>query len=582
MRSFLAPAAFLHFLPALAQVVLNEQIWGAVIYAEYGERTPYILPETNTLTPLGAQQMYQSGQFYRQRYVDTGDNLLVTSDAIQDISPYEINVDQIEIWSTVDQFIIASAQAFMQGLYPPLEDSSNHTFLDSESSLANGSNIEFPLNGYQYPQIYTASELDMNSIWISGEVNCPMYTSSRAEYFSSPQFLNTEAANADFYNNLEGSVLDGIFPNETVGYFNAYYIYDYLNYGYVHNTTVRDHVSDEDVEHARILADEWVFAMNGNISASGTTQGDHIRAISGRTLATRIIEALFENIHSAGDDDKMTLLFGSFEPMVAFAALAQLPEREPDFYGLPNLGATMVWELFSYTANDTTTEYPLESDLYVRFLFQNGTGSEAELISFPLFGRDPSQIVMTLDEFMAGMQPFVMSDVESWCNTCSSYSVFCPAFVNSDGNSSSGSSSASHRHGISPAVAGVIGAIVTLVVAGILFALVMLIGGVRFYRNHAKRRSELGGFKGGEKLASDADLTVQKSAVGASVQEAGPAKGHERVGSWELSDRQKAEEAAMRNSELQQPGSAMRKPSFEDDDLRVSTFSDPVKMRESV
>jgi hypothetical protein len=577
MKSFLTATAFLPLLPAFAQTVLREQIWGTVIYSQYGERTPYILPETNTLTPLGAQQMFQNGEFYRSRYVDPPSD---ASKGIQQMNPYELNVDQVEIWSTVDQFVIASAQAFMQGLYPPLEDSSNHTFLDSESSLANGSNIEYPLSGYQYPQIYTASKLDMNNIWINGEVNCPMYTSSRAEYFSSPEFLNIESANADFYNNLEGSVLHGIFPNESVGYFNAYYIYDYLSYGYTHNTTLKNRVSEEDVTQARILADQWVFAMNGNTSASGSVEGDQIRAISGRTLATRVMEAIFENIHSVGVDDKLTLLFGSFEPMVAYAALAKLPERAPNFYGLPNLGASMVWELFSYAANDTS-EYPVEQDLYVRFLFQNGTGNQ--LISYPLFDRDPSQIVMTLEEFMGGMQAFIMSDVESWCNTCSSYSVFCPAFVNpgSDGSSgSSSSSSSSTHHKLSPTVAGVIGAIIALVVAGLLFALAMLVGGLRFYRNHTKRRSELGGFKGGEKLASDADLTVTKSAVGASVQEA--PKGHERVGSWELGERAKAQEAALGN--LQQPGPVAggRRPSFEDDELRVNAFSDPVKLRESV
>ena len=88
-----------------------------------------------------------------------------------------------------------------------------------------------------------------------------------------------------------------------------------------------------------------------------------------------------------------------------------------------------------------------------------------------------------------------------------------------------------HRKGPSPAVAGVIGAVVTAAVAGIVALLAFFLLGCRVRR---ERAHPMGGFKGGEKLASDADLTKGGTA----------GKGHERVGSWELGDAAEAEEAA--------------------------------------
>jgi hypothetical protein len=585
LSSFLFAVISLRYIPAAAETVLSEQIWGSVIFSLYGDRTPYILPNTYTLTPLGAQQLYSSGAEFRNRYVSppqTSFSGYNVDTAIYGISEFQLDSNQVTMESAADQFIVASAQAFMQGLYPPLQISSNDTFITSQSSLANGSNILSPLNGYQYPQIYTASRNDENSIWIAGEISCPSYTASSYEYYTSPEYATILDTSAEFYASLEQDFLNGIFTNSSVGFFDAYYIWDYLRYGFVHNTSIADHISEDALLYARTLADQLIFALNGNTSASGSTPGDEIRAVGGRTLATRIVEALYTNIDTNGEYDKMTLLFGSFEPMISFAALAGLAtEQTPQFYSIPDPGSSMVFELFSLSVN-ASGGYPARSDLNVRFLFQNGTGDNSELISYSLFGRDPSQDVMTFDDFVAGMEAIWMPSVTDWCNICSSFSVFCPAFV---GNGGAGSSSgpsygagSSDRHDLRPAVAGVIGAVVTLVVVAILTGVVAVLGGFRFYRVKAKGRSDLGGFKGGEKLASDPDLTVAKSKIGATV--AGirsPPAGrlHERVGSWELGDQAKAKDAQIPNF-----GSANlseRRPSFEDDELHVTPFASPIK-----
>jgi hypothetical protein len=566
---------------SVAQTVLREHIWSTVIYTRYGDRTPYILPTANTLTPLGATQLYRAGNRFRDRYLASAPSNGNT--VIQGISSFQLDNDQVSVISLNDQFIVASAQAFMQGLYPPLMASSNATFINGQSQLANGSNIVSPLDGYQYPQIDTASPLDLNSIWIMGATNCPAYSASRTEYFSSAFYNNLLDTNREFYQRLQPTLLNGIFANSSVNYLNAYLIFDYLNYGSIHNSSFVDDLSFEDWTRAKILADNWVWATYGNTTASGITEGDRIRAIAGRTIANRIVQALYDNINTAGSFAKMTLLFGGFEPLVSFAALAGLAsEQNPQFLGIPDYGSSMVFELFSLTENDTAS-YPSTTDLNVRFFFQNGTDDSSELIAYPLFGNGPSGISMTLTDFVAGMQNIMILSAGDWCETCASYSIFCPAFERDAGNDGNGSGSARNRSrsGLSPAVAGVIGAVVTLAVVGLSIAAAMLFGGARLYRQRTKRRSELNGFKGGEKLASDQDLTLPKGGAGASVAATGTAnRAHERVGSWELGDQRKAEEAQLPG--IKSSAAPVRRPSFEDDDLHVSPFADPVKPNDRV
>jgi len=59
----------LQYIPAAAQTILREQILATIIFSQYGDRTPYILPQTYMLTPLGAQQLYSAGSGFRGRYI---------------------------------------------------------------------------------------------------------------------------------------------------------------------------------------------------------------------------------------------------------------------------------------------------------------------------------------------------------------------------------------------------------------------------------------------------------------------------------------------------------------------------------
>lgn len=80
---------------------------------------------------------------------------------------------------------------------------------------------------------------------------------------------------------------------------------------------------------------------------------------------------------------------------------------------------------------------------------------------------------------------------------------------------------------MSPALGGLIGAMVTLAVALLAIGVLNWFGFVTFSRRSKPgvRSGSPGGFRGSDKRAGDADVTVTDRGVQ-----------HERVGSWELRD----------------------------------------------
>lgn len=316
--------------------------------------------------------------------------------------------------------------------------------------------------------------------------------------------------------------------------------------------------------------------MYANLSSDSTSSTPHLREIAGQTLAYRVLQLFNNHVNSGGATNKMNLMFGSFEPMVSFAALAGLlTPQNSAFYSIPSAGSSLVFELFSMVPDNATASYPSTSDMYVRFLYMNGTGDNfwATLKEYPMFGSSPSQAVMSYGDFTNSMSKIAVGGVQDWCNSCSSSSVFC-AVYNTNSNTSR------RKGGLSPAVGGVIGALVTLAVAGLLAGLFIFFGGVRVHRVDRRRKSELGGFKGAEKLRSDQDLTLSKGAADAVVTETAPNRihGHERVGSWELREQAKDVESQVPGLTVKNDTARLRK--IEDDEISVNPYTIPVKPKD--
>jgi hypothetical protein len=413
---------------------------------------------------------------------------------------------------------------------------------------------------------------------IAGDNNCNEYSLASNTYIGSVDYNLTSISSLPLYQRLIPLLFQNVVPQSLVEYYNAYILWEYANYQYVHNQTVYEKLNPADLSELRLLASHQEFARNGDLSISGLTKGDRIRAISGQTYAAHVLSLLGQNIESQGSNEKLNVLFSEYEVFLAFFSLSGLSGISDQFTQIPETGSVIVFELFSNTEN--ATAYPDISDLWVRFLFRNGSDSSAPLLSYPLFGRGNSAVDMTWNDFETGMDAISLSEIGTWCETCASLAMYCPAFeanLTNSTNSTSGNSCASTASStrISPTIAGVFGAVATIAAFVLFFSLAVLCGGLRFHRNGSKRQSSLGGFKGAEKLASDTDLTVAKVGAGGAVAR------HERVGSWELGDAAKKDDGSKPDRSLDRVVSTA---DYDDDDgICVSSpFGEPVKADEQV
>lgn len=360
---------------------------------------------------------------------------------------------------------------------------------------------------------------------------------SADDYLNSPDYNTTEVASLPFYQRLAPIVFQNTVPLSVVSYHNSYNLWDYANYQYIHNHTIADKLMASDLELLRNYASQQEFARNGNLSADGLTPGDEIRTIAGQTYAGAVLSLLGQVVRFRGRNLKLSMLFGEHQVFLAFFALSGLYQRSDTFKSIPEPGSMMAFELFS-SNNANATDFPSQKDLWVRFLFRNGTDPSSQLLSYPLFGRGNSATDMKWFDFIQLIENIAIGDIATWCLTCGSLAMYCPQFVDNrsnDTNSNNGNFSPSGHSSISPTVAGVLGAVVTIAAFVLVTVAAIFLGGLRCYRRDSKRQSSLGGFKGAEKLASDTDLTVAaaKGGAGATVIR------HERVGSWELGDAKK-------------------------------------------
>jgi len=497
----------------------------------------------------------------------------------------------------------------MQGFYPAYS-LGNGTSGEPSQALANGTYTDYPLNNYQYPLIQTFSALDPDSVYLSGTADCEMWEYGAEVYLNSASFANMTSNTQYLYSLIGPEILSGVLSEKAWTYEYSYPIYEYVDYQNNHNGTLNTLLSNDSssgiLEALYSYASLMEYNLNGDQSVSGLSQGDRILTIAGQTLAAKILMQMYLNIASLGESSKLTVLVGDFGPMMSLFSLMDLPSVNPAFASIPAYASALVFELFTWD-NGTEAAYPSADNLLVRFYYQNGsaagTAESPDIQSYSLFGRGPSGLDMPWDDFETAMGAIMRADVGAWCATCASPSIWC-AYYNGSG---AAASDPARRKALPEAVAGAIGAAVTLALAFLLVAAAMLCCGVRVHRQHdgagrgalfARRRSpSLGGFKGSAKLASDVDLHLAGHGAGmAGATVVAPAEAarrpHERVGSWEMRDggagaagkageegRFSALAGSTVGARTSGAPTVARKPSFEaDDDI---AFDAPTRARES-
>ncbi|KAK9773432.1 putative Histidine phosphatase superfamily [Seiridium cardinale] len=557
-----------------ASVQAAETVWTAFAYVLNGERTPLLAgTSAGSLTSVGANQMLSQGSLLRTRWLDnttlSGDSSNITTNApIVGIQKTAIDNSQLSIYSSRDQYVTAGALAFMQGLYPPRTQAfaPGNGGLDA-AVLANGSLVEFPFDGYMYPNIRTVSLSEPESVWLEGHVTCTEYLKATSDLRSDHRIAEKYNTSYPQYQKLWSTVFNGTFPLAAATFEYAYELYDYASYQYTHNKTIRDALHADELDWLAEFASIQQFAKNGDLSVSGRNNGDMIRAISGRTLAATVIEQFQEHITTGGESPKLNLVFGSFEPMLSFFALSNLSTGHSSgtFQDLPQPGGAMIFELFSEGTD--TSNMPGVEDLWIRFLYRNGTAADTPVYEYPLFDLGNSETRLKYKDFASHIQAFSINSVSEWCTTCDAVSTFCSTTRQTlDGDSTS--STNSNNLNLSPAVAGVIGACMTIAVIAVVAVSLVVFGGFVVHRNSPSRKSNLAGFKGPEKMASDKDLTVAKNGAR-----------HERVGSWELGGPGRP---VVGDSKDEPVFGATHMRNIDDDGDSIIMGREPVNPRESV
>ncbi|KAF3933861.1 hypothetical protein ABW19_dt0202024 [Dactylella cylindrospora] len=456
----MAAKTTLVFLSASVLPVLGETILGLTVFSRHGDRNSKHYSGYG-LTELGFQQNFQVGSFYRDLYISS-------SSPKQILGIAEDKSVNSQLWASApDQKILFNtATAFLQGLYPPLDG------LDPEiatNTINNGTTYQNPLNGYQYLMLHVPDADSPNTIWIKGDDGCPAITEASASFEESPEFMEREAATQEFYQGFWEQLSDVYdYEQSELSYARAYDIFDLINVAQIHNSSASENVTAEELFQLRTLADSAEFGLNFNASQPA-------RSIHAQTLAGAMFNQLNQTVTGKGKL-KFSLFAGSYDTFLGFFGISKLTSVDPNFFGLPDYASTMAFEIL--TDADVETFPSSVDDLKVRFLFRNGSNAGAPLTPFPLFGQE--ELTLSWTDFAQKMGEIAITKVEDWCNICQSTEPFCAAYdptlsegyVAPESNSSGGSSSSG---GMSNAVAGVIGAMVTLgvfLVAGGLFFLV--------------------------------------------------------------------------------------------------------------
>ncbi|KAH7364315.1 histidine acid phosphatase-like protein [Rhexocercosporidium sp. MPI-PUGE-AT-0058] len=437
----------------------QETVLGVYIFHRHGDRTSKSTPPTS-LTDLGYQQVWQSGNFYRNRYVDAN-----APSPIFGLATDIVKTSQLSVEAPVDTVLQNSAAGFLQGLYPPVGPTLG------TQSLANGSSVASPLNGFQLIPVNSVSSASSganseNSGWLQGQSGCNKAIVSSNNYFFSEEYLDKLNATAGFYSNIL-PVVKGVFTSTTNSFKNAYTIFDFVNVALIHNSSIPsgDLLTDETIFQLRTLADYHEFNLAYNSSES-------IRAIAGSTLAAQIVQQLNATIVGKSKVP-VGIQFGAYASFLSFFGLTQLPAVSENFTAVVDYASSMTFELVT-NATVTNASYPTVDDISVRFFFSNGSAAANPLTAYPLFGQSETTLPWT--KFVSEMNKFAIGDQETWCTQCGNTDGLCASTTISSSPSATPLSSSG---GMSKAVAGVIGAMVTLAVILGLEALVLLVGGFR-------------------------------------------------------------------------------------------------------
>jgi len=138
----------------------DSQVLGVIVVSRHGDRQGFYqdsntyTPSNTEITPLGNQQSFQLGEYLRSRYLNAS-----SPHFIQNISQGLVDPHQILIRADAGgegSVIYDSVISTMQGMWP-----ANTSY---NITLANGTTVVGPLNGYQVRKHSFQPSLSDNSL----------------------------------------------------------------------------------------------------------------------------------------------------------------------------------------------------------------------------------------------------------------------------------------------------------------------------------------------------------------------------------------------------------------------------------
>ncbi|CEI65367.1 hypothetical protein FVEN_g6210 [Fusarium venenatum] len=566
----------------------SNKIWAAVVFINHGEITPETQLRT-VLTPEGAQQLWRQGTAFRARYIPNGvndsDYENIQTAYLQDLKPDVIDNQELEIISQADEWVSGSALAFMQGFYPPAPNAFDDSIGGEKIAVnleSSDNKTEYPLGGYQYPNVRIPSLHDPEYISVQGTSRCPAWYAEISANLTGHESLdNIYESSQNFYQDLFSTPpLKGTIDMKSANLKNAYNIWQFVDYQYRHNETVHEELGNANgtLTLLNYYATKVERAANSYSEKSDDdSQLGVLYSIAGRTLAYKILSQFKNNIRWGSNYNKLTFMFGSIEPIVSFISLSGLltkdNEEQQPWSSLPEPGAALVFELFG-DDTDSPGRMPSIDSLRVRMSYRTSTDADEPFRNQPIFKSGPDGIAYT--RFVQIMTKLGTSPSQ-WCDICGApLAPWC--IDSSSGDNIWGDDSSS----LGPVIAGIIGAVIALTAMAILVACLFVCGGLRIRRKQAPDKptstaasavgGAVGGFKGPEKKDGDADVIVTKQGVH-----------HERVGSWELRSPNEIPPQPQMSGVVTKDFDAPRHRTMDDSDDDISVIgAAPVKARESI
>ncbi|KAH9950620.1 phosphoglycerate mutase-like protein [Amylocystis lapponica] len=363
-------------------------VLGIIVLARNGDHIEVSNLPVNSysITSLGLQQEWQLGNLLRSLYLNAS-----SPSYIQGIAPSTavFNASQVQVSAIVSDegsATVDSATALVQGLWPPTPF--------ANTTLANGSTIVSPFDGYQYVPV-TAVDSDVD-VSLDGYTDCVALGEKSLAFQRSAEYRAMDDANDEFMTQLEPYI-----GNVRTSIMNTPWIYEQMSMQYIHNATYANALPPTFMAQVRALADWIEYNVYSDISSAG------IGNVAFRSMLPGVLSALEEI--AAGGALKMSYNAISYQPFLSLFNMTGVVSNDGVSPAIVDHAAAAVLEV-----RKTSTSQP-----FVRFQFKNGT-QDGAFATYPMTLPDGSGSLtgdIPVAYFTSALQSAALDPLE-WCYTC--------------------------------------------------------------------------------------------------------------------------------------------------------------------